>query len=112
MGIENNVCIIATTESTAAMEELKSLIEKRMYISNQRCLLTFTPGLINSSETLFFASSGSKVGWSEYILHEMIRNKLVDMLDSFDYEDGSNPFSWVEVSYGDYGQNILRGNCT
>ena len=26
------------------------------------------------------------------------------------YSDGSNPWDWIEVGYGEYGQAILRGN--
>ena len=27
------------------------------------------------------------------------------------YDDGSNPWSFVEVGYGEFGQKVLRGNC-
>ena len=33
-----------------------------------------------------------------------------DRLEADGYSDGSSPWSWVEVGYGEYGQKLLRGN--
>ena len=68
--------------------------------------------MINQKTTLFMAPDGSKKGWAESIRMEGIRRKLKHFLLSFNYDDGSNPWDWVEVGYGEFGQKVLDGNCT
>ena len=109
MGIRNHECIIATTWDDKAMGKVRSwVMDLPVY---ERALFTFHDGLVNNEATLFVAPSGSKKGWEEDLELERIRNKLVELICSFDYEDGSNPFYFVEVGFGEYGQKILRGNC-
>ena len=70
-----------------------------------------TAVLKNNKQTIIMAPDGSKKGWDVAIEGERIRDMFIKKLESFDYEDGSNPFDFVEVSYGEYGQKVLRGNC-
>ncbi len=109
MGVENNECVIATTWNNEAMLKVKSWVKDLS--KSDRSLFTFIPTLTNAKETLFMAPDGSKKGWPQARHGEGLRERLIELLKTFDYEDGSNPFDWVEVGYGEYGQKVLRGNC-
>lgn len=109
MGVENNECVVATTWNHDAMEKVKKWALTLR--EQEQSLFAFLPSLANRKKTLFLAPDGSKKGWSYAEQGEALRNKLIELLSSFDYEDGSNPFDWVEVGYGEFGQKVLRGNC-
>ena len=109
MGVENNECVVATTWSDEAMQKVKDWVSG--LDEESQSLFAFVPSLINDKKTLFMAPDGSKKGWDIAKHGKALRNQLIKLLVSFDYEDGSNPFDWVEVGYGEFGQTILRGNC-
>jgi len=44
---------------------------------------------------------GSKEGWEASAEGDTGRTALISWLDAQRYEDGSSPFDWVEVQYGD-----------
>jgi len=109
MGVENNECVIATTSNSDAMNKIKEWV--RNLDNDFSSLFSFTPALINSKETVFMAPDGSKKGWRTAEKGKELRNELTTLLESFNYDDGSNPFDWIEVGYGEYGQKVLHGNC-
>lgn len=109
MGVENNECVVATTWSDDAMSKIKEWV--KTLDEQEQSLFAFVPSIINTKETLLLAPTGSKKGWDIDKQGEALRDKLIELLNSFDYEDGSNPFDWVEVGYGEFGQKVLRGNC-
>lgn len=41
---------------------------------------------------------------------DIIRRLFIELLESSKYEEGSNPWRYLEVSYGEYGQSIVQGN--
>ncbi|MGF1957357.1 hypothetical protein [Enterococcus casseliflavus] len=53
----------------------------------------------NGYKTFFIATSGSKHGWEEQIIHKSKRQVLEDYIDSLRYEDDSNSILFVDVSY-------------
>ena len=110
MGVENNECIIATTWNKEAVAEVKRWIDKYVPEGFQ-LLFHISDCVVNNKQTIIMAPDGSKKGWDVAIEGERIRDMFIKKLESFDYEDGSNPFDFVEVSYGEYGQKVLRGNC-
>lgn len=109
MGVENNECVIATTWSDDAMSKVKEWVET--LDEQEQSLFVFVPSIVNANVTLLLAPTGSKKGWDIDRQGESLRDKLIELLNSFDYEDGSNPFDWVEIGYGEFGQKVLRGNC-
>jgi len=64
----------------------------------------------NGYVTIVLVPNGSKKGWPEAEAGDNLRADFKKKLESYAYEDGSNPFSWVEVGYGEYGQKLLDGN--
>lgn len=67
--------------------------------------------MVNNESTIFLAPGGSKKGWPEDRKQKILRDKFIEKIKSYNYEEGDSPFSWVEVGYGEYGQKVLQGNC-
>ena len=109
MGVENNEVIIATTWNEKVIIKVWEWIEKLP--DDQKQLFSIIPSLYNSKQTVVLGPDGSKKGWEEANRGESLRNEFIKFLYTFNYEDGSNPFDFVEVGYGEYGQKVLRGNC-
>lgn len=109
MGVENNECVIATTWDEKAIRYIKDWVETLDKPSQS--LFAFILGTANNKVTIFLAPSGSKKGWDEDIAAAKLRERLIEKIQLFDYSDGSSPFDWVEVGYGEFGQKVLRGNC-
>jgi hypothetical protein len=65
---------------------------------------TVTPiiqAYVNDTRSFAILPDGSKEGWATSDVGNGARTKMVEWLRSQAYEDGSSPFSWVEVQYGD-----------
>jgi hypothetical protein len=56
---------------------------------------------INAYSSFMVATDGSKEGWSESDAGDARRKAFIAWLDTQRFEDGSTPFRWVEVQYGD-----------
>lgn len=56
---------------------------------------------INGYGSFFIPPDGSKEGWAESSAGDGKRARFRVWLYSKEYEDGSSPFKWVEVQYGD-----------
>ena len=110
MGVENNECIIATTWNKDIVSEIHKWIDELP--DDQQKLFALIPSIVNAKTTIVLGPDGSKKGWDEADRGEKLRNDFIDKLKEFDYDDGSNPFDYIEVGYGEFGQKVLRGNCT
>jgi hypothetical protein len=109
MGVENNECIIATTWDEQSVNHIKKWI--KTLSDDEKSLFCFIPALVNHKTTIILAPDGSKKGWDIADRIEQLRDSFYNLLKSFNYEDGSNPFDFIEVGFGEYGQKVLRGNC-
>src|SRR5262249_28308421 len=56
---------------------------------------------VNEWHTIVVPPDGSKEGWDESDRGDAGRKRLIEWLDSKRYEDGSSPYDWAEVQYGD-----------
>lgn len=114
MGIENNECIIATTWNNEVVEKIKKWIDEEIdpAFDEFKKLFCIIPSVVNNKQTIILAPDGSKKGWETAEKGKIVRDIFIDKIESFNYEDGSNPFDYVEVGYGEFGQTILRGNCS
>ena len=65
---------------------------------------------VNGMVTVILAPDGSKEGWSDSDTGDRLREEFIEYLGTYNYEDDSSPWDWVEVEYGEYGQKVLRGN--
>ncbi len=108
MGIYNNEVVIATCEIPELILELEAWISNLPDRERQR--FVSAPSVVNGFKTFVLVPDGSKKGWVTAEEGEILRNKFVEKLEQFAYDDGSNNCKWVEVGYGEYGQKVLRGN--
>ena len=109
MGVCNNEAVLATTGNDDVVVKIKAWTLKQLPC--QVSLFAFVPGCVNGKTTICLVPCGSKKGWPDDFDTEELRDRFIELLKSFDYEDGSSPIAWVEVGYGEYGQKVLRGNC-
>lgn len=107
MGVINHNAVIATAQCgdnqvRKVLEWVDSLPEdlKGLFIVNRNVLA-------NSATTIVLTPDGSKEGWDASARGDSLRDQFIKLLRSFNYEDESNPFDWVEVSYGEYGTSIV-----
>lgn len=63
---------------------------------------------INGTRTLLVPPDGSKEGWGDSDLGDAKRGAFIAWLNDQVYEDGSSPYSWVEVEYGEIAPSITR----
>jgi hypothetical protein len=100
MGYICNHAIIVSSEMAAPLERAY-LIGVRLFTWP---ISPITPLALNGRRSFFVPPDGSKEGWPESDQGNELRNKFVEELKAFVYEDGSSPLDWVEVQFGDdYG---------
>lgn len=56
---------------------------------------------VNEWHTFLVGPDGSKEGWPESDVGDGKRDQFIAWLDGQRFDDGSSPFDWVEVQYGD-----------
>lgn len=56
---------------------------------------------MNFYESFFVAPDGSKEFWEISEAGDRLRDEFVAWLNEQRFADGSSPFDWVEVQYGD-----------
>jgi hypothetical protein len=109
MGVMNHNCIVATTSNDEKADELQKWI-KGLNREEQQ-LFVRAGSWVNQYFTFMLVPDGSKEGWEESHRGDFLRNRLIERLNEDNHEDGSSPWDWVELGFGEYGQKALRGNC-
>lgn len=56
---------------------------------------------VNGYRSFFVPPDGSKEGWPESEKGDQERDSFIRWLRSCRYDDGSSPFDWVAIQYGD-----------
>lgn len=110
MGAENNNAVLATTWNDKAVARIKEWIDAQP--AEWRSLFAVVAAISNGKTTVVLCPDGSKEGWETSDVGDDLRRRFIAELAGDDYEDGSSPWEWVEIGYGEYGQKILRGNNT
>ena len=108
MGVENNEAIIAITWDRELIPQIMKWISGRDI--EEKSLFSIVPALCNGKISIILAPDGSKKGWDTADKIKKLRDDFILELEKFAYDDGSNPFNWVEVGFGEFGQKVLRGN--
>lgn len=107
MGVINHNAIIATTwcddEASAIFKWCQSLKpeHERLFMVNMNPY---------GDHTIVMTPDGSKEGWEYSNDCDKLREEFIELLESRAYEDGSNAWKYVEVSFGEQGQSIVTGN--
>jgi hypothetical protein len=58
------------------------------------------PGVVNNAYSFLVAWDGSKEGWEDSDLGDMLRERFIGWMREQKLDDGSSPLHWVEVQYG------------
>ena len=104
MGIIQHHAILATTWNAAAAGHALNWCEK----NHVHAVKGFSEH--NNYVSLFVPPDGSHEGWSESEVGDSKRSAFIFHLQTYNYKDGSSPWTWVEVSYGERGANISETN--
>lgn len=108
MGHINHNAIIATTWNEKVAVQFQSWIEA--YSLNKGSVAQVV-SRSNGYTTFFVGPDGSKEGWPVSDYGDKVREQIKKRFALDNYEDGSSPWNWIEVGYGEYGQKVLDGNC-
>jgi putative hemolysin len=68
------------------------------YCKQLGCSVTIQESKINGDYTICVGPDGSKSGWEESDVGDQQRKAIKQWLKGQDFEDGSNPYCWVELS--------------
>jgi hypothetical protein len=109
MSVINHNSIIATTLDKKEFERVAKWIENN-FSPEVIDLFAFKSSLVNGYQTIVMVPDGSNEGWEESNLADEARNEFIAELEKANFSDGSSPWSYVEVGFGEYGQKVLRGN--
>ena len=113
MGVINHNAIIATTLNDEVADSLQKWLARRPKIGvciHEPGVVIEADFVINGYRTFIMIPDGSNEGWQESGIGDEYRDNFIARLAEDDYEDGSSPWAWVEVGFGEYGQKVLRGN--
>ena len=103
MGYDRHHAIIVTT-----WDEEKIKKARKIALQKFPAVSEILKSEINAWYSFFIPPDGSKEGWDESKNGDNRRYKFIEWLESQKYEDGSSPFDWVEIQYGDdWGGTII-----
>lgn len=98
MGYIRHVAIIVTDGGYGDWIEQAQREASRIFGSRASGVV---PTSVNGNWSFFIGSDGSKLGWEESETAAAQRHEFKAWLRRQEYDDGSSPFRWVEVQYGD-----------
>lgn len=115
VGTVNHNAVVATTWDKvrfSAVQEWVAALEVRSVATGAdfRTLFAFAPSVANGCNTVVLAPDGSKEGWPDSEDGDRLREAFIRRLEEDAYSDGSSSWKWIEVSFGEFGQSIVRGN--
>ena len=100
MGIINHNAVIATVGLDDDADKLRDWIDDLP--SPERRLFSEQEGWAEGYRTFFLAPDGGKEGRKASDDGDDLRKRFVAQLNDH--------FQWIEVSYGEFGQSVVRGN--
>jgi len=85
--------------STYRQDYISKAYEAALFNDNLVTLPMFSP--VNGIYTLVVLPDGSGEGWTPSVIGDGRRERFIKWLDKQRHEDGSCPYAWAEVQYGD-----------
>lgn len=107
MGTVNHNAVIATTWSDEQLEKIQDWIA---LLPNDQHELFVVGNEVSGYQTIVLVPDGCREGAAGSNEYDALRDRFIKQLSKVTYPDGSSPWAWVEVGFGEYGQKILRGN--
>jgi hypothetical protein len=103
--IKHHAIVVTTRDGL-----IKNVAEKARSLFPPKHILGPSPTTMNTFQTLVIVPDGSNDNWPESNEGDALRAKFKRWLRSQCFEDGSNPYDWVEVSFSEWGDYELSGN--
>ena len=104
MGVMVHHAIVATTCDPQVANDFQGWLNQQ---NNQ--LVTRAKAWTNGYISFAVLPDGSKEDWPESYDGDEFRDQVINRLERDKYDDGSSPWDWVEVSFGEFGQEIVTG---
>lgn len=115
MGVMHHNAVIATVFNQDYFNDMKKWIEEleveKTFVGlDPKKLFIFGGGIANDYHTIVLVPDGSKEGWPDSDVGDKLREVFIAKLNSMAYDDGSSCWRWIEVGFGEIGQEIIQGN--
>jgi hypothetical protein len=107
MGLMQHDAVVATTWKEECFYRVLRVVNSWGYPYR---FLDSAASVQNGYRTILLTPDGSKEGWTESDRGDSLRTRFINLLHEDNYEDGTSPWSWVEVSWGELGSKVKRGN--
>jgi hypothetical protein len=103
MGYMRHHAVLVTSWDNKPIEQAHALAVElaRRYGMHESVVSPLSAEVVNGYRSFAVFPDGSKEGWEESQLGDAMRAGLVAHLDSQRHTDGSTPFRWCLVQYGD-----------
>lgn len=108
MGIIQHKTLTVTTHDSEKCLKLMREIKNNGF---EDCLGSLFLSPTNVYVSFVIYSCGSKLNWDEEKIHQENISSIIKLIEYYDWDDGSNPFSYIYISYGDCGTEIIKSNC-
>ncbi|MHA2064464.1 MAG: hypothetical protein ACXABY_08800 [Candidatus Thorarchaeota archaeon] len=107
MGYMQHHAILVTTWNSDAAEDIHEKVVEiiKAHKLHEEMVSTLSGVVVNGYRSFAVFPDGSKEGWDTSENGEEARDAIVEMLETYRYEDGSTAMDWVEVQYGDDNLN-------
>ena len=104
MGIMQHHTVVATTWSEEEFERVQSwcLQQPSEFFAFQ------SKPAMNHYQAIVLLPDGSKEGWTDSEEGDQRRQQFLAVLREADNDDGSNPWAWVEVTFGEIEVSIVE----
>ena len=117
MGYMRHHAIVITSDDEKAIFDLRQFIVEAVTpvvsdFDSPVEVTEITGRAVNGYRSFMVAPDGSKEGWAESDIGEKIREDVIKTLNLKRYEDGSSPFDWAEIQFGDdeHDNRMLRAS--
>jgi hypothetical protein len=100
--IRHNAIIVTSGGYVEANEKLQLAHQKAVDLFGG-LVTPIIISVMNDHQSFFVAPDGSKEYWDTSYEYTFRRESFADYVDSFAYDDGSNPLDFVDVGYDEEG---------
>ncbi len=109
MGTIIHHAVVATTWNDETFAKILKWVKNLP--AQERAMFLMSKPKMNGYATVILVPDGSKEGWAESDWGDQLRREFIHILELDKYGDGSSPWDWVEIEFGESGQHIVDGNC-
>lgn len=101
MGYTKHHAIILTSWKKKLIHEAHQVASEIWSGESSRQISGIVESVVNTNYSFFIGPDGSNEGWADSYDGDTKRKCFIEWIESNNYEDGSNPISYCEISYND-----------